>query len=189
VLVPPAVWCPPAGPPRCCVPPVVGACPVCYPPLWWVLAPCAGAPPRCCGPDRDHCYDCREATALDAFVRSLHGDTRGAATHTPTGRVSGGLGRRARRHPQRAAGAGIQSAEQWCSSQQPIAAAATAPLPTGTGGELGWPNYEPNRRSAVGTARLRALPFFLVAVRVSPCRCEPLLRAGCCGGEGVFGVL
>jgi len=41
---------------------VVGACPVCCPPLRWVLAPCAGAPPRCCGPDRDHCYDRLEAT-------------------------------------------------------------------------------------------------------------------------------
>ena len=49
VLVPPAVWCPPAGPPRCCVPPcggrvprvlpppAVGSCPVCWCPpavLW-----------------------------------------------------------------------------------------------------------------------------------------------------------
>ena len=45
MLVPPAVWCPPAGPPRCCVPPcggrvprvlprcpppAVGSCPVCW---------------------------------------------------------------------------------------------------------------------------------------------------------------
>jgi len=73
---------------------VVGACPVCCPPLRWVLSPCAGAPLRCCGPDRDHCYDRREATALDASIRSLYGDTRGAATHSPMGRVSGGLGRR-----------------------------------------------------------------------------------------------
>jgi len=106
-------------------PPVVGACPVCCPPLWWALAPCAGAPPRCCGPDRDHCYDRREATALDASIRSLHGDTRGAATHTPTGRVSGGLGRRT---PS-------STARSWRSVsravvQQPVAAAATAPLPT-----------------------------------------------------------
>ena len=62
-------WCPPRcgaplRPPRGVVcPPVVGACPVCCPPLWWVLALCAGAPPRCCGPDRDHCYERLEATA------------------------------------------------------------------------------------------------------------------------------
>jgi len=59
VLVPPAVWCPPAAPPRCCVPPCGGR----VPPLRWVLAPCAGAPLRCCGPDRDHCYDRLGATA------------------------------------------------------------------------------------------------------------------------------
>ena len=97
VLVPPVVWYPPAPPLRCCAP------------LWWVLAPCAGAPPRCCGPDPDHCYDRREATALDAFIRSLHGDTTGAATHTPTGRVSGGLGGRT---PSSTAAAGVQSAER-----------------------------------------------------------------------------
>jgi len=34
VLVPPAVWCPPAAPPRCCVPPCV----------WWACAPCAAPP-------------------------------------------------------------------------------------------------------------------------------------------------
>jgi len=28
-------------------------------------------------------------------------------------------------------------------------------------------------------------PLFIIVV--SPCQCEPL-RAGCCGGEGVFGV-
>ena len=128
---PPVCWCPPRcgaplRPPRGVVcPPVVGACPVCCPPLQWVLAPCAGAPLRCCGPNRDHCYDRREATALDASIHSLHGDTRGAATHTPTGRVSGGLGRctpsstaRSRRSVSRAV------------VQQPVAVAATAPLPT-----------------------------------------------------------
>jgi len=56
VLVPPAVWCPPAAPPRCCVPPCGGRVPRLLPPLRWALAPCAGAPPLCCGPDRDHCY-------------------------------------------------------------------------------------------------------------------------------------
>ena len=67
---PPVCWCPPrCGAPLrapCGVvcPPVVGACPVCCPPLRWVLAPCPGAPLRCCGPDRDHCYDRLEATAL-----------------------------------------------------------------------------------------------------------------------------
>jgi len=30
--------------------------------------------------------------------------------------------------------------------------------------------------------------LFFGAAGVSPCRCEPL-RAGCCGGEGVLGVL
>ena len=124
-------WCPPRcgaplrSPRGVVCPPVVGACPVCCPPLRWALAPCAGAPPRCCGPDRDHCYDRLEATAPHAFIRSLHGDTRGAATHTPTGRVSGGLGRctpsstaRSRRLVSRAV------------VQQPVAATATAPLPT-----------------------------------------------------------
>jgi len=64
-------WCPP----RCgapCAPPAV----LCAP-LWWTRAPCAAPPcggflprvlvpprgPRCCGPDRVHCYDRREATA------------------------------------------------------------------------------------------------------------------------------
>jgi len=31
-------------------------------------------------------------------------------------------------------------------------------------------------------------PTLFFAAGVSPCRCEPL-RAGCCGGEGVLGVL
>jgi len=50
------------------------------------------------------------------------------------------------------------------------------------GGELGWPSFGPNRlgRSVYG-------PYPPLIVMVSPCRCEPL-RAGCCGGEGVFGV-
>ena len=66
---PPVCWCPPRcgaplrAPRGVVCPPVVDACPVCCPPLRWVLAPCAGAPPRCCGPDRDHCYDRLEATA------------------------------------------------------------------------------------------------------------------------------
>jgi len=91
----------------------------------WVLAPCAGSPPRCCGPDRDHCYDRREATVLDASIRSLHGDTRGAATHTPTGRVSGGLGRRTPSSTARSRRSASRAVVQ-----QPVAAAATAPLPT-----------------------------------------------------------
>ena len=119
---PPVCWCPPRcgaplrAPRGVVCPPMVGACPVCCPPLRWALAPCAGAPPRCCGPNRDHCYDRREATALDASIRSLHGDTRGAATHTPTGRVSGGLGRRTPSSTARSKRS-VQSAEQWCSSQ------------------------------------------------------------------------
>jgi len=75
VLVPPAVWCPSAPPPRCCVPPcdgrvpcvlpppAVGSCPVCWCPpavLWFrprplLLAGGSGplvcwCPPRCCAP-------------------------------------------------------------------------------------------------------------------------------------------
>jgi len=123
VLVPPAVWCPPAGPPRCCVPPcggrvsrvlpppaVVGSCPVCWCPPPAVL----------CDPDRDHCYDRRGATALDASIRSLHGDTRGAATHTPTG--YGSCVRRAGTahaviHSPQQAFSQQSSGPQWCSSQ------------------------------------------------------------------------
>jgi len=40
VLVPPAVWCPPAAPPRCCVPPCGGRVPRVLPP------PCGGFLPR-----------------------------------------------------------------------------------------------------------------------------------------------
>jgi len=66
---PPVCWCPPwcgaplRAPRGVVCPPVVGACPVCCPPLRWVLAPYAGAPPRCCGPDQDRCYDRLVATA------------------------------------------------------------------------------------------------------------------------------
>jgi len=120
---------PPCGPPAvlCAPPPVVGACPVCCPPLRWALAPCAGAPPQGCVPDRDHCYDRREATALDASIRSLHGDARGAATHTPTGRVSGGLGRRTLSSTARSRRSASRAVVE---QQQPVAAEATAPLPT-----------------------------------------------------------
>ena len=135
---PPVCWCPrrggaPLRPPRGVVcPPVVGACPVCCPLLRWVLAPCAGAPLRCCGPDRDHCYDRREATALDASIRSLHGDTRGAATHTPTGCVSGGLGRRTPSSTARSRRSASRAVVQ-----QPVAAAATASLPTAKNWRVG----------------------------------------------------
>ena len=44
-----------------------------------------------------------------------------------------------------------------------------------TTGQIGWG----------GPSTGPTLPFG--AAGVSPCRCEPL-RAGCCGGEGVFGV-
>jgi len=125
-------WCPPwcgaplRAPRGVVCTPVVGACPVCCPPLRWVLAPCAGAPPRCCGPDRDHCYDCLEATAPHR-IHSLAPWRHQGSGHpdTPMGRVSGGLGRctpsstaRSRRSVSRAV------------VQQPVAAAATAPLPT-----------------------------------------------------------
>jgi len=46
VLVPPAVWCPPAGPPRCCVSPCGGRVPRVLPP------PCGGFLPRVLGPPR-----------------------------------------------------------------------------------------------------------------------------------------
>jgi len=53
-------------------PPAVDSGVVCCAPLrWalaasllrWILAPCAGAPPRCCGPDRDQIDDRLETTA------------------------------------------------------------------------------------------------------------------------------
>ena len=62
---PPVYW---RCPPRCGAPlrraprgvvctPVVGACPVCCPPPAVGSCPvCWCPPPRCCGPDRDHCY-------------------------------------------------------------------------------------------------------------------------------------
>jgi len=91
--------------------------PCAAPPLRWVLAPCAGAPPRgvVAPTETIATTDRREATALDASIRSLHGDTRGAATHRPTGRVSGGLGRRTPSSTARSRRS--KSAEQWCSSQ------------------------------------------------------------------------
>jgi len=130
VLVPPAVWCPPAVPPRCCVPPCGGRVPRVLPPPAVGSCPVCWCPPAVLWPrPRDHCYDRREATALDASILSLHvhGDTRGAATHTPTGRVSGGLGRcmlssTARSRSRRSASRAVV--------QQPVTAAATAPLPT-----------------------------------------------------------
>ena len=69
--------------------------------------------------------DRREATALDASIRSLYGDTRRAATYTPTGHVSGGLGRRTPSSTARSRRSASRAVVQ-----QPVAAAATAPLPT-----------------------------------------------------------
>jgi len=74
----PVCLCPPRcgapmRPPRGVVcPPVVGACPVCCPPLRWVLASCAGAPLRCCGPNRDHCYDRQEARRIRSLAPWRH---------------------------------------------------------------------------------------------------------------------
>jgi len=119
---PPVCWCPPRcgaplQPPRGVVcPPVVGACPVCCPPLRWVLAPFAGAPPRCCGPNRDHCYDRLVATAphrIHSLARSMETPGERPPTRLRVVCQEGWDG--ARRHPQPAAG--VQSAEQWCSSQ------------------------------------------------------------------------
>ena len=45
VLVPPAVWCPPAGPPRCCVPPCGGCVPRVLPPLAVGSCPVCWCPP------------------------------------------------------------------------------------------------------------------------------------------------
>ena len=121
---PPVCWCPPRcgaplrPPPRCCVlcvPLWWARAPCAAPPLRWVLAPCAGAPPQWCDPDRDHCYDRREATVLDASIRSRSMETPGEWPPTRLRVVCQEGWDGARRHPQPAAG--IQSAEQWCSSQ------------------------------------------------------------------------
>jgi len=61
VLVPPAVWYPPTPPLRCCVPPCGGRVPRVLPPPALSSCPVCWCPPRCCGPDRDHCYDRLEA--------------------------------------------------------------------------------------------------------------------------------
>ena len=48
VLVPPAVWCPPAGPPRCCLPPCGGR----VPRVPCAAPPCGGFLPRVLVPPR-----------------------------------------------------------------------------------------------------------------------------------------
>jgi len=117
---PPVCWCPRGGVPPC-GPPAVLCAPLWWaraqcadPPLRWVLAPCASAPPRYCGPDLDHCYDRREAAALDAFVRSLLGDQGSDHPH-----AYGSCVRRAR-----TAHAVIHSPQQAFSQQSSGAAAS-----------------------------------------------------------------
>jgi len=129
-----------AGDPHGVVLPPCGPPAVLCAPLWWARAPCAappcggflprvlmadGAPPRCCGPDRDHCYDRRQAAALDAFVRSLHGDTKGAATHTRLRVVCQEGWDGARRHPQPAAGVLSQQSSGAAASRRRSHSSAT----------------------------------------------------------------
>jgi len=91
-----------AGAPRGVVPPCGPPAVLCAP-LWSARAPCAAPPcgeflPRVlvppCGVVTPTETIAVTAKRLDASGRSLHGDTRGAATLTLTGHVSGGLGRR-----------------------------------------------------------------------------------------------
>ena len=118
--------------PRGVVPPCGGRVPrVLPPPLRWVLAPCAGAPPR--GVTRQRPLLCLPrgycATSHSfSFARSMETPhTTGAATHTPTGRVSGGLGRRTLSSTARSRRSASRAVVE---QQQPVAAEATAPLPT-----------------------------------------------------------
>jgi len=125
VLVPPVVWCPPAGPPRCCVPPCGGRVPRVLPPLAVGSCPVCWCPPRCCGPDQDHCYDRLEATALHRIHSLAPCRHQGSGHPHATGCVSGGLGRctsSSTAHSRRSVSRAVV--------QQPVAATATAPLPT-----------------------------------------------------------
>ena len=126
-------WCPPRcgaplRPPRGVVcPPVVGACPVCCPPPAVGSCPVCWCPPAvCCGPDRDHCYDCLEATAAPHRIHSLAPWRHQGSGHP---HAYGSCVRRAG-----TVHAIIHSPQQAFSQQSSAAAAsrsrATAPLPT-----------------------------------------------------------
>jgi len=105
-------WCPP----RCCAP--LRWAPA-APPLRWVLAPCASAPPAVLRPRPRPLMTARGYSQRNSafIIRLFPGDPTGAATQTPTGRVSG-LGRQT---SSSTAGADIRSS---ITAQPPGTAAA-----------------------------------------------------------------
>ena len=162
---PPVCWCPqrcgaPLWAPRGVVcPPVVDACPVCCPPLRWALAPCAGPPPRCCGPDRDHCYDRLEATAPHR-IHSLAPWRHQGSGHPHAYRscvMRAGTVHAVIHSPQQAFSQ--QTREQWCSSQSQPQPQLRYQLPTPSlfGGELELGRVAQLRATSVGAVRLK--PF------------------------------